>query len=149
MSSGVYLHLLPGELMSNGRAVQARRSLSCSLCRQQHGACIQCGNKGCFTAFHPLCARAASLVMESQHDELFSDSDDSPVKHIGCGTVDLTASCTDQPVAALQKKKRGPGRPIRVEGTAIGDGTRLVRHLWVEILATGIASSCRTRSSRP
>ena len=43
---------------------RARWKLRCQLCRQPHGACIQCaGSAACFTAFHPLCARSAGLHM--------------------------------------------------------------------------------------
>ena len=45
---------------------KARRKLLCSLCRQPHGACIQCaGSAACFTAFHPLCARAAGCACKA------------------------------------------------------------------------------------
>ncbi len=43
---------------------KARWKLRCQLCRQPHGACIQCAGSGsCFAAFHPLCARSAGLHM--------------------------------------------------------------------------------------
>jgi NuA3 HAT complex component NTO1 len=34
----------------------------CSLCRDKSGACIQCDNKSCFTAFHVTCARQVGLL---------------------------------------------------------------------------------------
>ena len=42
----------------------SRYALTCSLCKQHHGAVIQCcaGSK-CHAAFHPLCARFAGLPM--------------------------------------------------------------------------------------
>ncbi|EFJ42811.1 histone H3 methyltransferase/Trithorax [Volvox carteri f. nagariensis] len=46
------------------KAIQNRASLRCFLCKQQHGACIQCaGDARCYTAFHPMCAREAGLAM--------------------------------------------------------------------------------------
>ncbi|GLC39703.1 hypothetical protein PLESTM_000930800 [Pleodorina starrii] len=46
------------------KAVQSRSSLRCFLCKQPHGACIQCaGDARCYTAFHPMCAREAGLAM--------------------------------------------------------------------------------------
>ena len=43
---------------------KARWKLRCQLCRQPHGACMQCaGSATCFAAFHPLCARSAGLHM--------------------------------------------------------------------------------------
>ena len=41
-----------------------RFKLLCSICKQRQGACIQCSHGHCTTAFHPLCARAAGLLME-------------------------------------------------------------------------------------
>ncbi|GIL92473.1 hypothetical protein Vretifemale_19939 [Volvox reticuliferus] len=46
------------------KVVQNRASLRCSLCKQPHGACIQCaGGVRCYTAFHPMCAREAGVAM--------------------------------------------------------------------------------------
>ncbi|CAO3625491.1 unnamed protein product [Cunninghamella blakesleeana] len=42
---------------------KSRWKLSCYICRKKHGACIQCDNKHCFTAFHVTCARWARLCM--------------------------------------------------------------------------------------
>lgn len=43
---------------------KGRWKLNCYICKQKMGACIQCANKNCFTAFHPTCARRAGLFME-------------------------------------------------------------------------------------
>jgi hypothetical protein len=43
---------------------KSRWKLTCSLCRKKQGACIQCDNKHCFTAFHATCAKAAKLCMK-------------------------------------------------------------------------------------
>lgn len=50
--------------MMRNALVQARFQLSCSLCSQTYGACIQCaGSRQCFAAFHPTCAARAGLRM--------------------------------------------------------------------------------------
>ncbi|KAJ0989001.1 hypothetical protein J5N97_007357 [Dioscorea zingiberensis] len=41
-----------------------RWRLLCSICGVSHGACIQCSNRTCRVAYHPLCARAAGLCVE-------------------------------------------------------------------------------------
>ncbi|XP_024388731.1 uncharacterized protein [Physcomitrium patens] len=41
-----------------------RWRLLCSICKEKHGACIQCSHGMCATAFHPLCAREAKYYME-------------------------------------------------------------------------------------
>ncbi|PWN39676.1 hypothetical protein IE81DRAFT_294537, partial [Ceraceosorus guamensis] len=48
------------------RIPKARWKLQCYLCQHRTGACIQCDNKHCFTAFHVTCARKAQLLVRSQ-----------------------------------------------------------------------------------
>ncbi|KAF1801801.1 PHD-zinc-finger like domain-containing protein, partial [Mucor lusitanicus] len=43
---------------------KSRWKLTCTLCRKKQGACIQCDNKHCFSAFHVTCAKAANLCMK-------------------------------------------------------------------------------------
>lgn len=56
---------------------RARRQLLCGICRQQHGACIQCaGSSSCYAAFHPLCARGAGHItatVDADEDYDFQD----------------------------------------------------------------------------
>ena len=42
---------------------KSRWKLTCYICKKRYGAPIQCSNKSCFTAFHPICARKAKLYM--------------------------------------------------------------------------------------
>ncbi|PPJ53614.1 hypothetical protein CBER1_00417 [Cercospora berteroae] len=43
---------------------KGRWKLSCYICNQKMGACIQCGNKNCYQAFHVTCARRARLFLK-------------------------------------------------------------------------------------
>lgn len=48
-----------------------RWKLHCYICNQKMGACIQCGNKNCYQAFHVTCARRGRLFlkMKSPHQQ--------------------------------------------------------------------------------
>lgn len=56
-------------VMDVEKVPKQRWKLTCYICRQKMGACIQCGNKNCFVAFHVTCARRARLFlkMKSSH----------------------------------------------------------------------------------
>ncbi|KAI9789083.1 MAG: nuA3 HAT complex component nto1 [Candelina submexicana] len=56
-------------VMDVEKVPRQRWKLTCYICRQKMGACIQCGNKNCFIAFHVTCARRARLFlkMKSTH----------------------------------------------------------------------------------
>lgn len=56
-------------VMDVEKVPRPRWKLLCTICNQKMGACIQCGNKNCFRAFHVTCARRAKwcLQMKSSH----------------------------------------------------------------------------------
>jgi len=47
---------------------KTRWKLTCYLCNQRMGACIQCGNKNCYQAFHVTCARRAHLFLKMKNN---------------------------------------------------------------------------------
>lgn len=51
-------------VMDVEKVPKARWKLTCYICRMQMGACIQCGNKNCYIAFHVSCARRARLFLK-------------------------------------------------------------------------------------
>ncbi|KAL7268075.1 hypothetical protein RUND412_009318 [Rhizina undulata] len=46
---------------------KSRWKLTCYICKQKMGACIQCSNKNCFIAFHVTCGRRARLHMKMKN----------------------------------------------------------------------------------
>lgn len=63
-------------IVGTQRLPKNRLSLKCRICSQPYGACIQCAHKGCSTAFHATCARAAGYPMLMLEDDDDSDSDE-------------------------------------------------------------------------
>ena len=56
-------------VMDVEKVPKPRWKLTCYICRQKMGACVQCGNKNCYIAFHVTCARRCKLFlkMKSSH----------------------------------------------------------------------------------
>jgi NuA3 HAT complex component NTO1 len=46
-----------------------RWKLTCYICQQRMGACIQCGNKACYLAFHVTCARRSRLYLKMKNSQ--------------------------------------------------------------------------------
>lgn len=57
-------HIYMEPVTGLSRVPKGRWRLCCYICKCRMGACIQCANKNCFQAFHPTCARRASLYMK-------------------------------------------------------------------------------------
>lgn len=54
-------------VMDVEKVPKTRWRLTCYLCHQKMGACIQCGNKACYQAFHVTCARRARLYLKMKN----------------------------------------------------------------------------------
>ncbi|KAL6859578.1 hypothetical protein J3F83DRAFT_768725 [Trichoderma novae-zelandiae] len=57
-------HTFMEPVMDVEKVPKTRWKLTCYICRQRMGACIQCGNKNCYQAFHVTCARRARLFLK-------------------------------------------------------------------------------------
>jgi NuA3 HAT complex component NTO1 len=78
-------HTFMEPVMDVEKVPKNRWKLSCYICQQKMGACIQCGNKQCFQAFHVTCARRARLFlkMKNSHGAL-AELDNSTVLKAFC-----------------------------------------------------------------
>ncbi|PBP24366.1 Epc-N domain-containing protein [Diplocarpon rosae] len=61
-------HTFMEPVMDVEKVPKTRWRLSCYLCNQRMGACIQCGNKSCYQAFHVTCARKAHLFLKMKNN---------------------------------------------------------------------------------
>lgn len=48
---------------------KTRWKLTCYICNQRMGACIQCSNKNCYQAFHVTCARRCRLFLKMKNSQ--------------------------------------------------------------------------------
>lgn len=71
--------------MDVDKVPKSRWKLSCYICHQHMGACIQCGNKACYQAFHVTCARRARLFLRMKNA--------SGVLDVLDGSTNLKALC--------------------------------------------------------
>ena len=53
-------------VMDVEKVPKSRWKLKCAICQQQMGACIQCGNKNCYRAFHVTCGRRAKWCLQNK-----------------------------------------------------------------------------------
>ncbi|KAI1812135.1 PHD-finger domain-containing protein [Poronia punctata] len=60
-------HTFMEPVMDVDKVPRSRWKLTCYICCQQMGACIQCGNKACYQAFHVTCARRARLFLRMKN----------------------------------------------------------------------------------
>ena len=71
-------------VMEVEKVPKQRWKLTCYICRQKMGACIQCGNKNCFIAFHVTCARRAKLFLKMKSSHGSSATFDASVLKAFC-----------------------------------------------------------------
>ncbi|CAG8983503.1 hypothetical protein HYALB_00004304 [Hymenoscyphus albidus] len=62
-------HTFMEPVMDVEKVPKTRWRLTCYLCNQRMGACIQCGNKACYQAFHVTCARRAHLFLKMKNNQ--------------------------------------------------------------------------------
>lgn len=60
-------HTFMEPVMDVEKVPRTRWKLTCYICNQRMGACIQCGNKSCYQAFHVTCARRAKLFLKMKN----------------------------------------------------------------------------------
>ncbi|KAK7989482.1 hypothetical protein PG989_009797 [Apiospora arundinis] len=60
-------HTFMEPVMDVDKVPKSRWKLTCYICNQAMGACIQCGNKACYQAFHVTCARRAKLFLRMKN----------------------------------------------------------------------------------
>ncbi|OJD25843.1 hypothetical protein ACJ73_02779 [Blastomyces percursus] len=112
-----------------------RWKLTCYICRQKMGACIQCSNKNCFVAFHVTCARRARLylkmklipgapaVMESNSLKAFCDKHVPPDWRREHNTDAATAEALEYYRNTMQGRRWGDSQAAALAlGTDSQDG---------------------------
>jgi NuA3 HAT complex component NTO1 len=62
-------HTFMEPVMDVEKVPKNRWKLTCYICNQRMGACIQCGNKACYQAFHVTCARRAHLYLKMKNSQ--------------------------------------------------------------------------------
>jgi NuA3 HAT complex component NTO1 len=62
-------HTFMEPVMDVEKVPKNRWKLNCYICNQKMGACIQCGNKQCFQAFHVTCARRGRLFLKMKNSQ--------------------------------------------------------------------------------
>ena len=62
-------HTFMEPVMDVEKVPKNRWRLTCYICQQRMGACIQCGNKACYQAFHVTCARRARLYLKMKNSQ--------------------------------------------------------------------------------
>jgi hypothetical protein len=125
-------------ILGTDKLPAARLALTCGVCRQQHGACIQCAGSGkCYAAFHATCAREAGYRMGVQGGDApdADDGDLSDANDLGSDGAEgeRAAGVGANQQQQQQQRKKKKGRTAkggcskkRSEGTSAGALCRLL-----------------------
>lgn len=62
-------HTFMEPVMEVEKVPKTRWKLTCYICNQRMGACIQCSNKNCYQAFHVTCARRCRLFLKMKNSQ--------------------------------------------------------------------------------
>ncbi|KAK0621134.1 hypothetical protein B0T17DRAFT_558968 [Bombardia bombarda] len=62
-------HTFMEPVMEVEKVPKTRWKLTCYICNQRMGACIQCSNKNCYQAFHVTCARRGKLYLKMKNSQ--------------------------------------------------------------------------------
>jgi NuA3 HAT complex component NTO1 len=62
-------HTFMEPVMEVEKVPKTRWRLTCYICSQRMGACIQCSNKNCYQAFHVTCARRCRLFLKMKNSQ--------------------------------------------------------------------------------
>lgn len=62
-------HTFMEPVMEVEKVPKTRWRLTCYICNQRMGACIQCSNKNCYQAFHVTCARRCRLFLKMKNSQ--------------------------------------------------------------------------------
>ncbi|KAL9948069.1 hypothetical protein ACHAQF_003489 [Verticillium nonalfalfae] len=62
-------HTFMEPVMDVDKVPKTRWKLTCYICDQKMGACIQCSNKSCYQAFHVTCARRSRLFLRMKNSQ--------------------------------------------------------------------------------
>ncbi|BGP39688.1 hypothetical protein JCM10449v2_003639 [Rhodotorula kratochvilovae] len=83
---------------------KSRWKLVCYLCKKRVGACIQCANRSCYTAFHVTCAREHGLSLKMRQ---------------GAASGELRAFCDKHGENPLVSRAASPAGPPRASTSAL------------------------------